>query len=234
MEKCSEMRKQQVYVYDIDLLLTIQILEDTPAVLSLGKLCEDHGYSYEWTSGQKKNILLKNKKKNDRKYNATLRISAHRCSRIINWTTSSTTSTSSTSLPQDLTSADFTTSPASRRSQSTRNRALGDQMQDSTENENKNKNEDTGRARRTPLHDLPEWLKEVTGHSVDEEASASSEAPASIPREPLHQEPSTNVVSGKHSILYSLPEVPKLRSLQKDQNYKGSLQKSSTSSRKCW
>ena len=28
-------------------------LDDTPAVLSLGKLCEDHGYSYEWTSGEK-------------------------------------------------------------------------------------------------------------------------------------------------------------------------------------
>ena len=28
------------------------LLEDTPAVLSLGKLCEDHGYTYHWTSGQ--------------------------------------------------------------------------------------------------------------------------------------------------------------------------------------
>ena len=31
----------------------MQLLEETPAVLSLGKLCEDHGYSYEWVSGQK-------------------------------------------------------------------------------------------------------------------------------------------------------------------------------------
>ena len=29
------------------------LLEETPAVLSLGKLCEDHGYTYHWTSGQK-------------------------------------------------------------------------------------------------------------------------------------------------------------------------------------
>ena len=28
-------------------------LEETPAVLSLGKLCEDHGYTYHWISGQK-------------------------------------------------------------------------------------------------------------------------------------------------------------------------------------
>ena len=32
-----------VYIYDHDLFVTAQILEDTPAVLSLGKLCEDQG-----------------------------------------------------------------------------------------------------------------------------------------------------------------------------------------------
>ena len=42
-----------LYVYDLDLFVTVQILEDTPAVLSLGKLCEDQGYSHEWTSGRK-------------------------------------------------------------------------------------------------------------------------------------------------------------------------------------
>ena len=43
----------QVYVRDLDLFVTVQLLEETPAVLSLGKLCEDHGYSYEWVSGHK-------------------------------------------------------------------------------------------------------------------------------------------------------------------------------------
>ena len=38
-----------VYVYDLDLFVTRQVLEDTLA----GKLCEDHGCSYEWASGQK-------------------------------------------------------------------------------------------------------------------------------------------------------------------------------------
>ena len=40
-----------VYVCGLDLIVTVQ--EDTPAVLYLGKLCEVHGYSYEWTSGKK-------------------------------------------------------------------------------------------------------------------------------------------------------------------------------------
>ena len=44
-------------VFDLDLFVTIQILEDTPAVLSLSKLCEDHGYSDEWTSGQKPHLI---------------------------------------------------------------------------------------------------------------------------------------------------------------------------------
>ena len=42
-----------VYFYDLDLSVTVHILDDTPAVLSLGKLFEEHGYSYEWASGQK-------------------------------------------------------------------------------------------------------------------------------------------------------------------------------------
>ena len=41
-----------VYVTDVDLFLTVKVLEDTPAVLSLGKLCDEHGYSYEWINGQ--------------------------------------------------------------------------------------------------------------------------------------------------------------------------------------
>ena len=35
-----------VYVKELEQFLTVKILQDTPAVLSLGKLCEDHGYSF--------------------------------------------------------------------------------------------------------------------------------------------------------------------------------------------
>ena len=40
----------QIYVHGLNLFVTVQILEGTPAVLSLGKLCEDHGYSKEWAA----------------------------------------------------------------------------------------------------------------------------------------------------------------------------------------
>ena len=46
-----------VHVKELDFFVTVKLLEDTPAVLSLGKLCEDHGYSYEWTSGQKPQLI---------------------------------------------------------------------------------------------------------------------------------------------------------------------------------
>ena len=46
-----------VYVKELDLFVTVMLLEDTLAVLSLGKVCEDHGYSYHWTSGQKPQLI---------------------------------------------------------------------------------------------------------------------------------------------------------------------------------
>ena len=36
------------YARDLDMLVTVQLLEGTPALLSLEKLCGEHGYSYEW------------------------------------------------------------------------------------------------------------------------------------------------------------------------------------------
>ena len=38
----------QVFVHDLNLFATVQLLEETLAVLSPGKLCKDHGYT---TSG---------------------------------------------------------------------------------------------------------------------------------------------------------------------------------------
>ena len=43
----------QVFVHDPNLFVTVQLLEETPTVLSL---CEDHGYSNEWVSGQKTTV----------------------------------------------------------------------------------------------------------------------------------------------------------------------------------
>ena len=46
-----------VYVKEFDTFLTMKVLENTPAVLSLGKLCDENGYSYEWINGQKPHLI---------------------------------------------------------------------------------------------------------------------------------------------------------------------------------
>ena len=42
-----------IYVKELDIFLTLKVLEDTPAVLPLGKLSVEHGYPHEWINGQK-------------------------------------------------------------------------------------------------------------------------------------------------------------------------------------
>ena len=46
-----------MYVKELDTLLTMKVLENTPAVLSLGKLFDENGYSYEWINGQKPHLI---------------------------------------------------------------------------------------------------------------------------------------------------------------------------------
>ena len=45
-----------VYVKELVIFLTMKVIENTPAVLSLGKLCDENGHSYEWTNGQKPHL----------------------------------------------------------------------------------------------------------------------------------------------------------------------------------
>ena len=35
----------------------MKVVENTPAVLSLGKLCDENGYSFEWINGQKQHLI---------------------------------------------------------------------------------------------------------------------------------------------------------------------------------
>ena len=46
-----------VYVKELDIFLTMKVLDNTPAILSLGKLCDENGYSYEWINGQKPHLI---------------------------------------------------------------------------------------------------------------------------------------------------------------------------------
>ena len=46
-----------VYVKELDIFFKMKVLENTPAVLSLGKLCDENGYSYECFNGQKPHLI---------------------------------------------------------------------------------------------------------------------------------------------------------------------------------
>ena len=48
-----------VYVKELDIFLTLKVLDNTPAVLSLGKLCDENECSFEWISGQKPHLSKK-------------------------------------------------------------------------------------------------------------------------------------------------------------------------------
>ena len=45
------------YVKELDIFLTMKVLDKTPAVLSFGKLRDENGYSYEWINGQKPHLI---------------------------------------------------------------------------------------------------------------------------------------------------------------------------------
>ena len=49
----------QEFVHDLNQFVTVQLLEETLVVLSLGKLCKHHGNSYGWVSGQEPRLPWK-------------------------------------------------------------------------------------------------------------------------------------------------------------------------------
>ena len=55
-EEVQTHEEATVYVKELGIFLTVKVLENTPA-LSLGKLCDENGYSYEWINGQKPHLM---------------------------------------------------------------------------------------------------------------------------------------------------------------------------------
>ena len=85
----------QVYVHDLHTFVTVQLLEDTPAVFFLGKPCKEHDYTYEWPSDREQRLTNYG--------NQTL----NRTEKVVplvgpGLSSSSASASSSTSPPQDL------------------------------------------------------------------------------------------------------------------------------------
>ena len=107
----------QVYVHDLDLFVTVQILDDTPAVLSFGKLCKDHGDTWSGPVGKKTQLTPNG---------TTILCNAEYFVPIVvpGLSPRSSPSSSSTSFPQD--SSSTSPSPARLRSDDTHAQASGD------------------------------------------------------------------------------------------------------------
>ena len=58
MEMCRRIEEATVCVKELDIFLTMKVLDDAPAVLSLGKLCDEHGYPCQWINGQKPHLII--------------------------------------------------------------------------------------------------------------------------------------------------------------------------------
>ena len=52
IETLTTTEEATVYVRDLEMCNTVELLEDSPAVSLLSKLCERHGYSNEWKDKQ--------------------------------------------------------------------------------------------------------------------------------------------------------------------------------------
>ena len=163
-----------VYVKELDLFVTVMFLEETPAILSLGRLCEDHGKNYLWTSGQKPHLTQNGKKINCNVANNVPFV-------VPGLSTSSSTSSSpasSTSSSQDTVIS--TENPATERSEIMSEESRRNPSRGPAETENTNKNEDDEELRSELLQDLPEWLQDFMENLVDKNVQPHQCSPSAF------------------------------------------------------
>ena len=165
----------------------MQFLEETPAVRSLGKLWEEHGYSYEWASSHKPRLTTQGKKTICRTDNFVPFV-------VPGLSASSGTSPSSTSPVQDLPSPSSITE---RRDEP----APGNWRKTDPITENQNKKKNGNRDSDDRLQDLPEWLEEFADNQEDKEMPV----PAHVSRDSDSERP-TKVTSKsrKHSTIVTV------------------------------
>ena len=182
-----------MHVKELGIFLSMKVLENTPAVLSLGKLCEENGYSYEWINGQKPHLI---------KNGIRIQCDTENFVPIVvpglstSSSSSSHHSTSKTPSRQEIdhskSSSSLSTSPTMTVSSDSETRARedlcgidsypvtvsskhverkeqGDLLTKPTKNPKPNKNEDHDLERGDLLNsDIPEWLQEFRENLVDD------------------------------------------------------------------
>ena len=199
-----------VYVTELDFFLTMKVLDNTPSVLSLAKLCNEHGYSYEWINGQKPHLIRNGIRIqcNTKNFVPVVVLGLSTTS------SSSSTSTSTTPSGQEIHHSDH--HPATESSESVEREARENPhtsetpeelLHEPTEIPKPNENEDHEQVRRDPYSDIPEWLQEFRENLVDEGVSERRDTHASssheVSLEPIFKRRED---LGKHGVYTHFPE----------------------------
>ena len=215
-----------VYVKELDFLLTMKVLDNTPAVLSLAKLYDENVYSYEWINGQKPHlikdgiriicntenfvpIVVPGLSSSSSGSSSTLRTPMKQESR------SSSSSSSSSSSPtvgdlsvrerEDVTNRDISPVPVSELVDD----RTGEPVETQANKIPKSNKKETTIARGDPLcsddPEIPQWLQEFREILVDDEIPLQGGSHASSSHE-VSLEPTTKRREdlGKHSVFFSL------------------------------
>ena len=176
-----------MFVHDLNLFVTVQVLDETPAVLSLGKLCEDHGYFYEWVSGQKPRLTKDGK---------TIICKTDNFVRLV--VPGLSTSLSQDSLRKPPASSSSSSSVSERSDAlASRRLVLFPKIL------NQNKKRDDRKKSDDRVADLPEWLQECKENLKETELHASAHSsPESDPEYPT----TLATKSRKRSVKTHFPE----------------------------
>ena len=222
------------YVKELDIFLTMKVLENTPAVLSLGKLCDENGIFLTSGSTVEKPHLIKNgiriqcntenfvpivvpglsASSSSSSHSSTLMTlsrqeSDHPTSSSSSSTSPTTTvsSDSETRTREDLSGIDSHPVPVS--SSHFKRIERGDPLlPKQTKYPKPNKNENHEKERGDPLcSDIPEWLQEFGENLVDDRVPERRDSHASSSHEPsLEPTPTRRVDLGKHSVKTHFPK----------------------------
>ena len=181
-----------MFVHDLHQFVTVQLLEETLAVISQGKLCKDHGYSYERVSGQEPR-LTQSAKSIICKIDNFVPLVVPGLS-VNSESSSSSTTPSPESLGPEASPASGNKAAASScsdsvlgRSDETSSGKLGQESSENDEND--------------PLADMPFWVEDFTVNLIPTEVPS----PAHISKDSEH---STKVAtkSRKHGIFTHFPK----------------------------
>ena len=187
----------------------MKVLENTPAVLSFGKLCDENGYSYEWINGQKPHLI---------KNGIRIQCNTETFVPIVvpglssSSSSSSHPSTSMTPSRQECnhppSSSNSSTSPTTTVSSDSGTREREDLSGIDSHPVPVSSSHVERKERGDPLCcDIPERLQEFRENLVEDRVPEHRDSPASSSHEPSLEPTSTRSEDlGKHSIYTHFPK----------------------------